>query len=249
MRILILVLLLVGCAVESGGDCAINSDCEPGYLCGQDGRCVLPSEVRASLQPDAASSHSADTADASEQDATSDTGPVSCVPAEGIFVSSSAACLPAREVYTVKSITVVPGTVGVGKIAELANPVIRKGFEEGTSSLELWVDGTLNGLCEPALAWMSSAEDRAEDCTATYQETFPFRIPGPIGIGVVVVEDAEFSIETSKLTGLVAEEQLLGVIAPTLRSTADDLVAPDVDTDGDGSPDRLSVELIIGLSK
>lgn len=251
-------LLLTGCLAEVGETCALNSDCEAGLICGLDGVCATPAAVQDALNlPPTGAPDVAETPDAPPPaetvgaDAGGDIAAPECAASAGIFEAQSAGatCAEPAQKLVVNHLAIVASPSGLGKIADLANPVVAEGFETGSSSLEAWVDGTWSPDCVSTVAWVTGPEDRNDDCTADYAEVFAFRIPAPIGDGIVQVEQPVYDIAAGQITGVVQEAVLLAAIADSLEQTADDIVEPDLDTDGDQVPDMLSVTLSIGFAQ
>ena len=243
-----------GCRASSGDECLLNSDCETGLLCSAEGRCVTSSQVSRAMKEAADSGPTADSGgppdikDTPRADAPTpadlDAAEGHCAEPKGVFEAAAAPCPTPQATYEVTSI-VIAQEGGLENLATAGNPLIAQDIEEGKLKLRLLVDGTLETGCPGDWAWTTTEEDRAADCTARYVGGFP--MPIPLFGGIAVIQNAVFLPETGVLTGLLDEAEVLAVVSPALRDTADQLITQDVDTDDDGVPDMASAKLIIGL--
>ncbi|MCA9517441.1 MAG: hypothetical protein KC635_21015 [Myxococcales bacterium] len=231
-----------GCLRSDGESCRVDSDCGGGAICALDNVCRTVAAVEASLDTrQAVDVVTYDTVDT--QGATGDA--TGCEPVAGVFDAATGACPEPTTKRTVTAI-VIAQEGGLAGLAEVANQVIANGFDDGSLTLELWIDGSLAAGCARVLAWMRGPEDRNADCTAVFSDAMPFVIPGLV---TTSVDHAQLDPETLVLTGLVDKAKLIESMAPELRDVAEQLITLDVDTDGDEVADMASAVIQITLAE
>ncbi len=158
-------------------------------------------------------------------------------PDAGVVGDTGPACPPPSERLTANAI-VMEKSGGVVLLADNANAVITDAIESGGSVVELW---TVDGV----EFWTTHEHQQNDDCTPYYGVDFPLPIPMFGGFTSIVTE-VDFDRDSGTLKGLIDEEQLLSNIPEgQLRDVADGLIEKDVDTDGDGAPDMVSVTILI----
>jgi len=136
---------------------------------------------------------------------------------------------------------------GAARLAPLANPILEDSFGPDAQTpihLTLWVDGTLAAGCGPRVAWVRTSDDVGADCQPAFQDTMPVDLPGLVSL---LVHDAELDPETLVVSGLLDVDEVVASMDPALQDTARGLFDLDVDTDGDGTPDRCSVLIQVSL--
>lgn len=231
-----------GCLRDGGERCQVDSDCGGGAICALDGVCRTVAAVEASLDTRQAVDVVAyDTVDT--QGATGDTA--GCAPVAGVFEATSGACAAPTRKRRVTGLIIASEGNGLAGLAGVANQVLANTFEDGTLTLELWVDGELTPACAHVIAWMRGPDDRNADCTAAFRDTMPLVIPELV---TTSVEHAHLDPETLIVTGLVDKAKLLASMAPELRDVADSLITLDVDTDGDQVADMASAIIQVQLA-
>ena len=156
--------------------------------------------------------------------------------------SGSSAEVIARDTVILRA----PAASTWSSVLAVIPPTANHGFDDGSLTLELWIDGSLAAGCARVLAWMRGPEDRNADCTAVFSDAMPFVIPGLV---TTSVDHAQLDPETLVLTGLVDKAKLIESMAPELRDVAEQLITLDVDTDGDEVADMASAVIQITLAE
>jgi len=232
-----LSLAAAGCPESAGGACRLDSDCEGGLVCAFDGVCRTFAAVQASFDTVQAVDVVAFDTVKADTTATDDANGA-CAPVLGVFAAGSAPCPAAATILPVTGLVIAEEGNGLARLAAVANAVLADGFDQGTITLALHVDGTLAAGCTADLAWIRSAEDRHADCTPVFgADRMPLDIPSLVSTSV---DFAVLDPETHILTGLVDKQALLLTLDESIRPVADGLIDEDVDTDGDDVPDKSS---------
>jgi hypothetical protein len=260
MRTILLSIsaLSLACGATEGESCRLQSDCEPGLMCFE-GKCITQAVAADALSyHDTGSSRVTPSDDAATEPnadaAVVQTHPcgeqpyskilLACAEPRNIFAARSGTCEEPSGKYSVRSIVMEPEG-GFAKMAPVASPVIKNGLDDGTIKVELWRDGDFALNCDGKSAWMIDESDRAADCTAKYAaNSFPLLIP--IGSGLhIVIDDVQFDLNNGRMTGRVDRQKLVADLPEALRPVAEGLIAADVDTDGDGTPEDSTVTLTV----
>jgi hypothetical protein len=133
---------------------------------------------------------------------------------------------------------------GFVKMSELANPVLKSGFEKDEIEVALWADGSVGVGCTGDFGWFRADGDRNADCTMKYGSTmFPLYIPA--FKLVIEIHEVEFDFATSRLVGIVDRDKLISELDPALRTAATNTIEADVDVDGDDVPEWSRVALTV----
>jgi hypothetical protein len=139
---------------------------------------------------------------------------------------------------------------GLKAWAAIGNGILEKSIAGGEINLEGWVDGTLSAECDAEVAWMTSAADRNDDCSTVYGTGLPFILPNFSSRKVLtVISNIQLDPATLRMTGHIDKTDFVEGLKddPIIQAVADRLIE-DVDTDNDGTPDKISVILHLGLS-
>jgi hypothetical protein len=257
------LLALTACGNGEGDGCRLASDCESGLVCFE-GVCQTAGTVKSAMTPDVSEPADAtssdvepgDTSDAPEDtDDTSavptspcgeqPTGPIAgaCTESTGIFEASAGTCAEPTRKLPVAMITMA-AEYGFVKMSELANPVLRSGFEKNEIEVALWADGSVGVGCAGDYGWFQTEDDRNADCTPKYGSSkFPLFIPA--FQLVIEIHEVTFDFATSRLVGIVDRDKLISDLDPALRSAATNTIEADVDVDGDDVPEWSRVALTI----
>jgi hypothetical protein len=234
-----LLLPLAGaCQAEGGEACRIDSDCGAGLLCALDGHCATLTEVQAafSARPDAG-------APPKDSGAPPDPGPTN-IDAAGCLAPGAFGCEPPADVRKVTNLFLHPQGNGAARLAGVANPVLESSFGDGTLAMDLWLEGSYAPGCTFAFAFVRGPEDIGADCQPVYEGRMPFEIPDLVAF---TVYEGVLDPATHILSGYLDKAELIASMDPALRSTADGLIDVDLDTDGDGTPDKSTVILTVTL--
>jgi hypothetical protein len=238
----------LGCTVQQGESCQIDSDCEPGTLCSREGTCQTFDEVADGLATvgtnpvDVSTANETGSPDASTDDPGAISDSSACEPAHNSIFTEPAAseCAAPGTKKKVILLQIAETGHGAANLGIIGNSIIEDGFANGQIPLSMWVDGSFEKNCTWTVAWMRTEDDRLEDCTAVFTETMPFKIPDLVE---ATIYNAVYETDTQRVTGLLNKEELLKTIDPVIRETAAGMFSNDVDTDGDGEPDHTSVIL------
>jgi hypothetical protein len=240
----------VGCTVEQGESCQIDSDCEPGTLCSREGTCQTFDDVADGLAAvgttpppvDVSTEDDMGSPDTSPEDPGTADDSSECQPSHNsIFTEpASGACAAPDTKKKVLLLQIAETGHGAANLGILGNSIIEDGFANEQIPLTMWVDGSFEQGCTWTVAWMRSEDDRLENCTAVFTDTMPFKIPDLVE---ATIYNAVYAPDTQRVTGLLNKEELLKTIDPVIRETAAGMFSNDVDTDGDGKPDHTSVIL------
>lgn len=258
------VLALTACGNAEGDDCRLASDCESGLVCFE-GVCQMAATVKSAMTPDVSDtgdSGGGDVAAGDTPDPTGDvedtssvptspcgeqpTGPIpgACTPSAGIFDAlEGGTCTEPTRKLPVAMITMA-AEYGFVKMSQLANPVLKSGFEKDEIEVALWADGGVGVGCDGDYGWFQSDADRNDDCTAKYgRAKFPLYIPA--FKLVIEIHEVTFDFATSRLVGIVDRDKLIGDLDPALREAASNTIEADVDVDGDDVPEWSRVALTV----
>lgn len=140
------------------------------------------------------------------------------------------------------SVQVIETGTGLGAIGSLANPVIASGFDQ---IVLFYLEGEA-GTCPGDCTWFT--DPGPGDCGTAYTDTFPFRIPSPIGADFVQIEAYSFDPVTGVLKGRATRDAIVAAISEATQEIVAKTLTPDIDADGDGTLESLSVDLQIGFT-
>lgn len=244
-----------GCLADRGATCALDSDCQVGLVCALDGVCrppdqAAPDEADAKGGADVvadvggAAPDGGTPDDGTQDGAAADPGPDAggCAPPGDAWV-----CDGPYAKHPVTNLSLPAEGHGAARLAGLANPILEDSFAPDAQTpihLTLWVDGTLAAGCAPHIAWVRTPDDVGEDCQPKFSDTMPVDLPGLVSL---VVHEATLDPATLMVSGLLDVDEVVASMDPALRDTARGLFDLDVDTDGDGTPDRCSVLIQVSL--
>ena len=235
------LLLVVGCGMSAGDACRLDSDCKPGLVCSFTGECVTPESLKKKFTQDTTQC----------PDASADAEPSECIEVQDIFSPQDGECSEPTTVYKVTKIELsTDEDHGLKALATIGNGILSDSIAVGEIDLEGWVDGTLSAGCNASVAWMTSDADRNDDCSAVYGTGLPFMLPSFSSRPVLtVILNTQLDPTTLRMTGHIDKADFAeGLIDdPTIQAVAAGLTE-DVDTDNDGTPDKVSVILNLGLS-
>lgn len=240
--VLLGLILSLGCGASLEDSCTIDSDCKPGLVCSFDGQCVKPDSVVSTINSDTKAPQDSD-----ENDTPKNT--VACQEHRGVFLSQDTQCLEPTSIHQITKIALATDQPhGLKYLADLGNEILKNSLASGDIKLEAWIDGTLSADCEWSLAWMSKNTDRNPDCTPKYATDMPFMLPAFSSRPVLtVILDAALDPTTLRMTGHIDKSDFAEGLKDQWKTVEDGLIE-DVDTNSDGTPDKVSVILDLGLS-
>ena len=217
--------LALGCTEKQGSACKLDSDCTGGLLCAQDGVCRTAADPLNFEHLDAGAPPPAET--------TGGGGDAGVRPND--FGTGGGTCPAKTKALRVTKLALAKEG-GFGKLADAANPTIQKDLDAGRIHVELWDDVT----------WVPFDEDGQAICSQIEPGVFTLTIPSfPVHTRV---HDAALDATKTKLTGWTDKQEMISSMKCEIRTGANTLVEEDVDSDGDGKNDRVSVVLEVELS-
>ena len=266
--VLLALVFSLGCGASLEEHCTIDIDCKPGLVCSLTNECVNPKSPEATFPADHCKVDSdcklglvcspaerciqapittvpvtcgdcVDTQEPTEQ----------CLEHRGVFLPQDTECLEPTSIYQVTKIELATDqTHGLSSLALLGNSILKDNLKSGDIKLEAWVDGTMADDCEWSIAWITEDTDRNPDCTPKYATGMPFMLPAFSSRPVLtVILDATLDPKTLRMTGHIDKSDFAEGLMDAYKTVADNLIE-DVDTDSDGTPDKVSVILNLGLS-
>ena len=214
---------IVGCTSQELQKCQIDSDCSSGLICARDGVCRASDDPLHKAQTDLGSTPVLDAE-----------GGDLCV-TQSDFGTGGGEC-PSKTTVLKLTKLVILKEGGLGNISSAANPTIASDMEAGKIHVELWDD----------TVWVPIDADGTPMCSQIEANTFPMTVPTfPVRSAV---KDATLDATKTKLTGWVNKHDMIQTMKCELHAAADTLVKEDIDSDGDGVNDRVSVVLEIELA-
>lgn len=249
MRWLILIALLAGCLSKQGEPCTVDSDCNSG-VCGLDGIC------RTAANPGTAFTDSGTPAP-NPKDGTlpapkpkdGPTGDMCSLPSWAKDKSTECTTPGAKYKITALSLSTTIEHSFKG-LADAGNPVIKTSVDKGEIDILgwTWTEAQPDTECDFSIAWIMGSE--TTECTAKNTTQFPLMMPqfASSETGVIAdMYDTVYDAEKGTISGYIVVSELKEGLTEFTKSLADTLI-PDVDTDGDGEDDALSVVVHVTLT-
>lgn len=264
LAVLALLTGAFGCLAEQGEKCRIDSECEPGLVCGLQNTCqtfqqvyqyfhppkpdVVFSDTDGGGQPDAPDIDTPPPDEGAADNGTpiDDAGPDGggCPGPTEFFGPHDPPCPEPPEKRVVTGMTIAAEGHGAAGLAFVANGMLEEYFLQDKIYFEMWVDGTFEQGCSWQLGWWRRAEDRNADCSLIYTDIFPFEIPDLV---VVKIYEAVVDPDTLVLTGYLDEQEMIDSMDPSMHEAADQMIELDLDTDGDQVPDKATIILTLSF--